>query len=361
MTSEWLIRWATAMLNTIPGFLAQVRGLRNDEEWFPWFIIGLVAVGIFLLVILIVALNYGALWFQALMSGARVSMLSLIGMSLRRVNAKVIVQAKIMAMQAGLGGESGDAVSTRRLEAHYLAGGNVPNVIRAIIAAHRADIPLDFDRAAAIDLAGRNVLEAVQTSVHPKVIDCPDPNRGKRFLSAIALDGVELRVRARVTVRTNLDQLIGGATEDTVIARVGEGIITAIGSAKAHLAVLENPDLISKAVLERGLDAQTAFEIVSIDIADIDVGENIGARLQADQAEADVRVARAKAEERRAFAVAREQEMKAQVARNRATVVLAEAEVPQAMASAFREGNLRGLAEVEGNGQVPPLQSNGQG
>ena len=234
-------------------------------------------------------------------------------------------------------------MSTRRLEAHYLAGGNVPNVIKAIIAAHRADIDLDFDRAAAIDLAGRDVLDAVQTSVYPKVIDCPDPKRsGRTTLSAIAKNGVELKVRARVTVRTNIEQLIGGATEETIIARVGEGIITAIGSSDSHLQVMENPDRISKAVLNRGLDAQTAFEIVSIDIADIDVGQNIGARLQADQAEADTRVARAKAEERRALATAREQEMKAQVARNRAQVVLAEAEVPLAMAAAFREGNLAG-------------------
>lgn len=311
-----------------------------------------IAVGLFAfvlgLVLLVLILKYGSLWFQAYMSGAEVSILSLIGMSFRRVNARVIVQSKIMGIQAGIVTNRED-LSTRRLEAHYLAGGNVPNVIRAIIAAHRADIPLDFDRAAAIDLAGRNVLEAVQTSVHPKVIDCPDPTRGKPFLSAIARNGVELKVRARVTVRTNLDQLIGGATEDTVIARVGEGIITSIGSSNSHFEVMENPDRISKAVLSRGLDAQTAFEIVSIDIADIDVGENIGARLQADQAEADVRVARAKAEERRAFAVAREQEMKAQVAENRSKVVLAEAEVPMAMAKAFKQGMLHGK-DSGGNG-----------
>jgi uncharacterized protein YqfA (UPF0365 family) len=306
--------------------------------------IGLGILGLLMLVLLVVMLKYGALWFQAYMSGARVGLLSLVGMSLRKVNPRVIVQGKIMAIQSGLADRKNRDLSTRRLEAHYLAGGNVPRVIQAIIRAYRANMPLDFDRAAAIDLAGRNVLEAVQTSVDPKVIDCPDPNRGKKFLSAIARNGVELKVRARVTVRTNLDQLIGGATEDTVVARVGEGIITSIGSAESHLLVLENPDRISKAVLERGLDAQTAFEIVSIDIADIDVGENIGARLQVDQAEADVRVARAKAEERRAFAVAREQEMRADVQFNRAQVLLAEAEVPQAMAAAFREGNLHGLA-----------------
>ncbi|MBX3415361.1 MAG: flotillin-like protein FloA [Pirellulales bacterium] len=301
-------------------------------------------------VALIVALIYGPIWFQAYMSNARVSIWSLIGMSLRQVNARVIVQSKIMAMQAGVGNDPNSGITTRRLEAHYLAGGNVPGVIRAIIAAHRADLDLDFDRAAAIDLAGRDVLDAVQTSVNPKVIDCPDPAKSNRTtLSAIAKNGVELKVRARVTVRTNLTQLIGGATEDTIIARVGEGIITSIGSAESHLLVMENPDMISKAVLRRGLDAQTAFTIVSIDIADIDVGENIGARLQADQAEADMRVARAHAEERRAFAVAREQEMKAQVAENRSRVVLAEAEVPLAMATAFRDGNLHVHAS-NGNG-----------
>jgi uncharacterized protein YqfA (UPF0365 family) len=238
-------------------------------------------------------------------------------------------------------------ITTQRLEAHYLAGGNVPRVIHAIVAAHRADIDLDFDRAAAIDLAGRDVLDAVRTSVYPKVIDCPDPEKSRRnYLSAIARNGVELRVRARVTVRTNLAQLIGGATEETIIARVGEGIITSIGSSDTHLLVMENPDQISKAVLARGLDAHTAFEIVSIDIADIDVGENIGARLQADQAEADTRVARAKAEKRRADAIAREQEMKARVVENRSSVLLAEAEVPLAMANSFRKGNLRGNGEV---------------
>jgi uncharacterized protein YqfA (UPF0365 family) len=294
-----------------------------------------------LVIVLIVAFIYGKLWFQAFMSGADVAIVSLIGMSFRQVNSRVIVNAKIMAAQAGLDISKRTGVSTARLEAHYLAGGNVMGVIHAIIAAHRAGIDLDFDRAAAIDLAGRDVVDAVRTSVHPKVIDCPDPKRsGKTTLSAIAKNGVELRIRARVTVRTNLEQLIGGATEETIIARVGEGIITSIGSAGSHLEVLENPDRISRAVLDRGLDAQTAFEIVSIDIADIDVGENIGARLQADQAEADTRVARAKAEQRRAEAVAHEQEMKAKVAENRSRLVLAEAKVPLAMADAFRQGNL---------------------
>src|SRR5215831_15968685 len=304
-------------------------------------IIGLaVLVGFFLFVTVIAFAAYGNLWFQAYMSIADVSMLSLIGMGFRQVNSQVIIQAKIMAAQAGLDINRKTGISTQRLEAHYLAGGNVTNVILAIIAAHRAGIPLDFDRAAAIDLAGRDVLDAVRTSVMPKIIDCPDPRAGKAMLSAVACNGIELLVKARVTVRTNLAQLIGGATEETIIARVGQGIVTSIGSSVDHLEVMENPDRISKAVLERGLDAHTAFEIVSIDIADIDIGENIGARLQADQAEADTRKAQALAEQRRANAIATEQEMKAAVALNRSQVFLAEAEVPKAMADAFRNGNL---------------------
>ena len=304
---------------------------------------GLMAV-VFLFFMMIVIAAYGKIWFQAYMSSADVSLVSLIGMGFRQVPSRLIVEAKIMAVQAGLNISRHEGISTRRLEAHYLAGGNVRAVIQAIIAAHRAGIDLDFDRAAAIDLAGRDVIDAVRTSVHPKVIDCPDVRTGAQALSAIAKNGVELRVRARVTVRTNLEQLIGGATEETIIARVGEGIITSIGSSETHLEVLENPDRISKAVLSRGLDAHTAFKIVSIDIADIDVGENIGARLQADQAEADTRVARAKAEQRRAEAIASEQEMKAKVAENRSRLVLAEAEVPRAMGEAFRNGNLHGIA-----------------
>ncbi len=308
-------------------------------NWLPVYIAIGALLAVFLLILIVIIWVYGNIWFQAYMSNARITILDLIGMSFRQVNARVIVQAKIMAMQAGIGGDPETGITTRRLEALYLAGGNVPNVIRALIAAHRADLDLNFDRAAAIDLAGRDVLDAVQTSVNPKVIDCPDPAKSRQpSLSAIAKNGVELKVRARVTVRTNLKRLIGGATEDTIVARVGEGIITAIGSADTHLEVMENPDKISKAVLERGLDAQTAFEIVSIDIAHIEVGQNIGARLQADQAEANTRVARANAEERRALALAREQQMKAEVARNRALVVLAEAEVPLAMAAAFRAG-----------------------
>ncbi|MBT6157659.1 MAG: flotillin-like protein FloA [Planctomycetaceae bacterium] len=281
--------------------------------------------------------RYFKLWLRGFSSGAGIGPLSLVFMSLRKVNPTVIMDAKIPAVQAGL-----TSVSTEALEAHLLAGGNVRLVVRALIAAQRAKIDLDWNTAAAIDLAGRNVLEAVQTSVHPKVIDCPDVKRhGRNSLDGVARDGIQLKARARVTVRTNLSQLIGGATEETVIARVGEGIVSAIGSSDTHQEVLESPLLIAKQVLDKGLDAQTAYEIVSIDIADIDVGDNIGARLQADQAEADMRIARAQAEERRAMAIAIEQEMLAKTQENQAKVVLAEAEVPQAMAQAFENGSLR--------------------
>jgi uncharacterized protein YqfA (UPF0365 family) len=310
----------------------------------PAFLVAGIVLALVGLTLLFLILNYGQIWFQAFWSKAPITFFELLGMSLRKVNARTIVQARIMATQAGIGKD----VSARRLEAHYLAGGDVPRVIRALIAAHRADLDLDFDRACAIDLAGRDVLDAVQTSVNPKVIDCPDTASGKSTLSAVARNGVELKIRARVTVRTNLQQLIGGATEETIIARVGEGIITSIGSAASHFEVMEHPDTISKAVLQRGLDAQTAFQIVSIDIADIEVGENIGARLQADQAEADTRVARAKAEERRSFAIAREQEMKAATAENRTRVLQAEALVPKAMGEAFRAGRLESAAGKNG-------------
>jgi uncharacterized protein YqfA (UPF0365 family) len=239
-----------------------------------------------------------------------------------------------MAIKAGL------QVHTNDLEAHYLAHGHVERVVHALIAANKANISLNFARAAAIDLAGRDVLDAVQTSVNPKVIDAPDPSKGKDTVDAVAMDGIQLRAKARVTVRANLDRLVGGATEETIIARVGEGIVTTIGSAESHKKVLENPDMISKQVLAKGLDSGTAFEILSIDIADIDVGENIGAKLQTKQAEADKQIAQAKAEERRAMAIAREQEMSAQVVEMRAKVVEAEAEVPRAMAEAFRSGNM---------------------
>ncbi|MCL2305410.1 MAG: flotillin-like protein FloA [Planctomycetaceae bacterium] len=296
---------------------------------------------IFLVVVGAILFFYGPLWFQGFMSGARISPFSLIAMSLRKVNSRLIMQAKIMAKQSGLPITGPQGITTNRLEAHYLAGGKVAHVIQAIIAANRAGISLSFDQAAAIDLAGRDVLEAVRTSVNPKVIVCPDPKKTvESMLSAVTRNGIELKVRAKVTVRTNIEQLIGGATEDTIIARVGEGIITAIGSSNTHLEVMENPDRISRKVLERGLDSQTAFQIVSIDIADIEVGQNIGARLQMDQAEADMRVARARAEERRALALAAEQENKATVAANRANVVLAEALVPTSLAAAFRRGNV---------------------
>ncbi len=311
-----------------------------------WVVIGLLAV--MLLSAFVFFMIYGKLWFRGLVSGANIGILEVIAMSLRQVNPKIVIESKIQAVQAGLetkktkdNNDGPWLVSTNRLESLYLAGGKVHRVVDALVAAKSAGIMLNFDQAAAIDLAGRDVLEAVQTSVDPKVIDCPNPTKsGKTYLSAIAMDGVELKVRTRVTVRTNLDQLIGGATEDTIMARVGESIISSIGSAETHSVVLENPDLITKAVLGRGLDAQTAFEIVSIDIADVNVGENIGARLQADQAEADTRVARAKAEQRRAEAIATEQEMKAKVVDNNAKLILAEAEVPKAMAQAFREGNV---------------------
>jgi uncharacterized protein YqfA (UPF0365 family) len=302
-------------------------------------VFAILAVMVFFgLVIVILMAKYFNLWIQAKFSEAKVTLIELVGMSLRKVNPNIIVRSKIMAIQAGLSEK--DGITTRSLEAHYLAGGNVPNVVRALIAANRADIPLSYKRAAAIDLAGRNVLDAVQTSVNPKVIDCPDPTKGRQTIDGIAKNGIQLKVKARVTVRTNSDRLVGGATEETIIARVGEGIVTTIGSAESHNRVLENPDSISKRVLEKGLDAGTAFEILSIDIADIDVGDNIGANLQAAQAEADTRVARAKAEERRAFAVAMEQEMLAAVQENRAKVILSEAEIPLAIAEAFRKGNL---------------------
>lgn len=296
---------------------------------------------VFVLAMTIFVIKYFNLWLRAFVTRANVSMRALICMHFRRVNANVIVDTKVMAVQAGL-----ETISTPQLEAHYLTGGNIRRVVQALIVAQRAKIPLDWDTAAAIDLAGRNVLEAVQTSVDPKVIDCPDARRtGRTTLDGVAKDGIQLKAKARVTVRTNLRQLIGGATEETVIARVGEGIVSAIGSQESHKHVLANPMLIAQAVLSKSLDSQTAFEIVSIDIADIDVGDNIGARLQADQAEADVRVARARAEERRAQAVALEHEMRALTQENRAKLVMAEAEIPRSMADAFRNGNLRSVPQ----------------
>jgi len=300
-------------------------------------VIAVVAVVLFGLLFLVVFTRYFRLWIQSKMTRAGIGIFDLLAMTFRKVDPRVIVLAKIMAVQAGLGDE--DGVTRRALEAHYLAGGNVRLVIRSIIAALKARLDLTFKQAAAIDLAGRDILEAVQTSVYPKVIDCP-PRGSPQALSGVAKNGIELKVRARVTVRANLSQIIGGAKEETIIARVGEGIVSAIGSADAHSQVLASPDRISKKVLSRRLDSQTAFEIVSIDIADIEVGNNIGARLQADQAEADTRVARANAEGRRAMAVAQEQENVAHIEENRAKLVQAEAQVPLAIAEAFREGVL---------------------
>ena len=261
-------------------------------------------------------------------------MAKLIGMWLRKVNPATIVDSRIMLSKAGI------PIDTDLLETHFLARGNVLRVSMSLVAANKANIPLTFQKAAAIDLAGRDVLDAVKTSVNPKVIDCPNPEKGRQTIDAVAKDGIQLKAKARVTVRANIERLVGGATEETIIARVGEGIVTTIGSAETYKDVLENPDNISKRVLEKGLDAGTAFEILSIDIADVDVGENVGAKLQADQAEADKRRFQAEAEKRRAAAKAREQEMVALVQENRAKVVLAEAEVPRAMAEAFRKGNL---------------------
>lgn len=291
-----------------------------------------------LMIFLFIFTRYFGLWIQSQLTRANITFFNLLGMTFRKVNTRAIVRSKIMATQAGL---VDPELTSEALEAHYLAGGNVQQVIRALIAAKKAKtISLTFREATAIDLAGRDVLESVQTSVYPKVIDCPPRGSSKPSLDAVAKDGIQLKVKARVTVRANLQQLIGGATEETIIARVGEGIVSAIGSAENHKAVLENPDVISKAVLAKRLDSQTAFEIVSIDIADIDVGANIGARLQADQAEADTQVARARAEGKRAAAVAEEQENQAKIQDSKASVVLAQAAVPRAMAEAFRTGKL---------------------
>ncbi len=296
----------------------------------PVKIVGIALLVIVLLVafvFLLLFLKFFRLWLQAKLSRADVKFSELIGMWLRKVDIRIIVLSKITAIQAGL------TLTTRDLESHFLAGGRVPNVVRALIAANRANIDLSLQTATAIDLAGRDILEAVQTSVNPKVIDCPDPQKSRGTIDAVAQDGIQLKAKARVTVRANIERLIGGATQETIIARVGEGIVTTIGSAITYKSVLENPDDISKAVLAKGLDAGTAYEILSIDIADVDVGENVGAQLQAAQAEADMRRAKAEAEKRRAMAVAREQEMRALVVEN-------ESKIPLAMAEAFQKGNL---------------------
>jgi uncharacterized protein YqfA (UPF0365 family) len=309
-----------------------------QESVAPWIIGGAILAFIVFLILFAIFARFLGLWIQCKMTGAGIGLFDLFFMSIRKVNPTVIVRAKIMAVQAGI--TDVYPLSTRDLESHFLAGGRVLNVVKALIAAHKADIGLDWQTAQAIDLAGRDVLEAVRTSVYPKVIECPDPRKTSNALEAVAGDGIQLKVRARVTVRTNIHQLIGGATEETVVARVGQGIVQAIGSTHSYKLVLENPDRISQTVLDQGLEAQTAFEIVSIDIADIDVGDNIGARLGADQAEADMRVAQAKAEQTRADFAAREAENVAKVQANRAQVVLAEAQVPIAIAEAFRNHSL---------------------
>jgi uncharacterized protein YqfA (UPF0365 family) len=290
------------------------------------------------LVVLAIVASFVGLWVKSVISGAPVSLLNLVAMRLRGIPPSLIVNTRITAVRSGLD------ISTAQLESHYLAGGNVEQVVRALIAADKAGISLTFNRACAIDLAtlgtGKNVFEAVRTSVNPKVIDCPNPASGQQSITGVAKDGIAVKARARVTVRTNLDRFVGGATEETIIARVGEGIVTTIGSAQSYKEVLEYPDRISKTVLEKGLDSGTAFEILSIDIAEVDIGDNVGAKLQAEQAEADKRVAQARAEVRRAAAVALEQEMKAKVQEMRAKLVEAEALIPQAIAEAFRRGQL---------------------
>ncbi|MBV9125003.1 MAG: flotillin-like protein FloA, partial [Planctomycetes bacterium] len=288
-------------------------------------LLAVVVALIFFVIFMVVFFSFLRLWVQCLLTGAQISILDLIGMKLRNVDYAMIVRQKIALVQANV------KVSTREMEAHYLSRGNVPKTAAAVIAAHKAGMDLPWRTAAAIDLAGRDILDAVKTSVNPKVIDCPDPAKGRPTLDGVCKNGIQLKARARVTVRTKLDRLVGGATEETIIARVGEGIVKAIGSAEHHTDVLANPNLISQAVLKNSLDSQTAFEIVSIDVAEIDVGTNIGANLQAEQAAADLRVAQANAEKRRALAVAQEQEMRAKVEENRAAVVLAEAEVPRAI------------------------------
>jgi uncharacterized protein YqfA (UPF0365 family) len=304
----------------------------------PFTFIGMAIVAVIALVIVIIVMNFFSVWIRALFSGAKVRFTELIALRLRSVPVGLVVDTRITAVKSGI------PLSIDELSTHYLAGGNIQMVVLALIAAQKAGIHLVFDRACAIDLAtkgtGKTVLEAVKTSVNPKVIDCPAPTSGKVTIDAVAKDGIAVKVKARVTVRTNLDRFVGGATEETIVARVGEGIVSTIGSAGSYKDVLENPDRISKTVLDKALDSNTAFEILSIDIADVDVGENVGAKLQAEQAEANKLIAQAEAEVRRAAAVATEQEMVARVAEMRSRVVEAEAQVPLAMAEAFRNGNL---------------------
>jgi uncharacterized protein YqfA (UPF0365 family) len=312
-------------------------GSNASSDISPWYIAGIVALAILVLVgviVLVIFFKFIGLFVQCWLTGAQVSILDLLWMKLRNVDYGMIVRQKIALVQANV------KIATQELEAHYLSRGNVPKTAAAVIAAHKASIDLPWKTAAAIDLAGRDVLDAVKTSVNPKVIDCPDPVKGRQTLDGVCKNGIQLKARARVTVRTKLERLVGGATEETIIARVGEGIVKAIGSAEHHTDVLANPNLISQAVLKNSLDSQTAFEIVSIDVAEIDVGDNIGANLQANQAAADLRVAQAQAEKRRALAVALEQEMRAKVEENRAHVIEAEAQIPLAISQAFRDGRL---------------------
>ena len=324
MTALWMV-FPAAQERT--GSASEGMGMLETLMW--------VVGWLFFLAFALVFVRYANLYVRSVLTRAGVGLFDMVAMSLRRVSPAQIVNARVNLVQARL-----DDVDKRDLEAHLLAGGNVMRVVRALIAADRAGIDLPFATAASIDLAGRDVLDAVKTSVNPKVIDCPNPASGKTEVAAVAKDGIQVLAKARVTVRTNIARLVGGATDETIIARVGEGIVSTIGSKETHKEVLENPDDISKTVLARGLDAGTAYEIVSIDIADVDIGANIGARLQADQAEADKRVAQANAEKRRAMAVAAEQEFKAAVVENRAKVTLAQAEVPKATAEALRAGRL---------------------
>jgi len=315
----------------IPALLAQLASG-------GFFIVVIGIASIIALIVFVVMFNFFGIWLRAKIANAPVGLVNMIAMRLRRVPVTTIVDMRITAVKAGI------EIEADQLEAHFLAGGNIEQVVLALIAADKAGITLDYNRACAIDLAtkgtGKTVLEAVRTSINPKVIDCPNPASGKTVIDAVAKDGIAVRARARVTVRSNLDRFVGGATEETIVARVGEGIVTSIGSATTHKEVLENPDRISKMVLARGLDSGTAFDILSVDIADVDIGENIGAKLQIEQAEADKRVAQANAEVRRAAAVAVEQEMKARTQEMRAKLVEAEAQIPLAMSEAFRNGNL---------------------
>ncbi len=326
------MNWPTTL-----ALFAQANAKAGDKpfqaENAVWIVLAAIA-GLAFLVFMFVFFSFIRLWIQSLLTGADISIFNLLGMKLRKVNYDMIVNQKIALIQSDV------KVTTGDLESHFLARGNVPRTAAAVIAAHKAGLDLPWKRAAAIDLAGRDVLEAVRTSVNPKVIDCPNPAQGKQYLDAVCKNGIQLLAKARVTVRTKLDRLVGGATEETIIARVGEGIVKAIGSAHDHREVLANPGLISQTVLHSGLDAQTAFEIVSIDIANLEPGENVGAKLAADQAGSDLRVAQADAEKRRSLAVALEQEMQAMIQENRAKVVLAEAEIPKAIAEAFRTGRL---------------------